>query len=393
MPIAMNKSLIILLLFAFVGCGNANSNKPDSQATETSDSIPAKAFELKELGNQKASNGDNAGAIEYYTKAIEIFPNYAIAYYNRGLSKYDSGDLKGAIEDYTKAIEINPKDEDSYYCRAIAKGSLGDQKGAIADYTKTIGINPHYTKAYYGRAMEKGDLRDWKGAIKDYTKAIEINPLYCDAYINRGVTKYEMGDYEGEIADYRLCIKMCKDQPYADLYNNLGRALYDLKRFKESAEAYGQGIEFFPKDGKLYYGRGLARNQSGDREGACQDWYKSLRFGVEEARVLLVLCTDCEPKREPNDVEPDGTTSPKSMVDAYWVDEQSGEKHREVRSGEEGTLYICTRGYKPGEKITVEITADEGRVFEDGSTEMSVSGTVNKDGVAIVKKFKITYRK
>ena len=42
----------------------------------------------------------------------------------------------------------------------------------------------------------------------------------------------------------------------------------DLKGFKESAEVYGKGIVHFPKDCKLYCGRGLARNQSGDKKGA-----------------------------------------------------------------------------------------------------------------------------
>ena len=40
----------------------------------------------------------------------------------------------------------------------------------------------------------------------------------------------------------------------------------DLKGFKESAEVYGKGIVHFPKDCKLYCGRGLARNQSGDKK-------------------------------------------------------------------------------------------------------------------------------
>ena len=104
-----------------------------------------------------------------------------------------------------------------------------------------------------------------------------------------------MGDYEGELADYRLAIKNCA--PDADLYNNLGRALYDLKRFKESAEAYGEGIAHFPKDCKLYYGRGLARNQSGDKKGACEDWKKSSKLGCFEANMLLPLCKDCETKK------------------------------------------------------------------------------------------------
>ena len=103
-----------------------------------------------------------------------------------------------------------------------------------------------------------------------------------------GVAQYETRDYEGEISTYRLAIKNCS--PDADLYNNLGRALYDLKRFKEAAEAYGEGIKAFPSDGKLYYGRGLARNQSGDKNGACEDWHRSSELGCLQANALLPLC-------------------------------------------------------------------------------------------------------
>lgn len=99
-------------------------------------------------------------------------------------------------------------------------------------------------------------------------------------------------DYEGEIATYRLAIKNCP--PDADLYNNLGRALYDLKRYKEAAEAYGEGIKAFPSDGKLYYGRGLARNQLGDKNGACEDWHRSSELGCMQANALLPLCAEKE---------------------------------------------------------------------------------------------------
>ena len=59
------------------------------------------------------------------------------------------------------------------------------------------------------------------------------------------------------------------------------------KRFKEAAEAYGEGIKAFPNDGKLYYGRGLARNQSGDKNGACEDWHRSSELGCLQANALL----------------------------------------------------------------------------------------------------------
>jgi len=40
---------------------------------------------------------------------------------------------KEAILDYTKAIEINPNDADAYYNRGISKAKSGDREGAILD--------------------------------------------------------------------------------------------------------------------------------------------------------------------------------------------------------------------------------------------------------------------
>ncbi|MDR2913270.1 MAG: hypothetical protein LBV74_00290, partial [Tannerella sp.] len=48
----------------------------------------------------------------------------------------------------------------------------------------------------------------------------------------------------------------------------------------------------FPNDCKLYYGRGLSRNQSDDKPGACEDWHKSSALGCIEANVLLAICDE-----------------------------------------------------------------------------------------------------
>ena len=65
---------------------------------------------LKEWGNYSwgiAINlGDKAGAIKYYTQAITINPQLAIAYYNRGVAKSESGDKAGAIKDLETAKQL-----------------------------------------------------------------------------------------------------------------------------------------------------------------------------------------------------------------------------------------------------------------------------------------------
>lgn len=47
-------------------------------------------------------------ALEKFTAAIALKPNYANAYNNRGLVKVQLKDTSGAIADYTKAIELKP---------------------------------------------------------------------------------------------------------------------------------------------------------------------------------------------------------------------------------------------------------------------------------------------
>ncbi|HEY0171296.1 MAG TPA: tetratricopeptide repeat protein [Pyrinomonadaceae bacterium] len=45
------------------------------------------------------------GAIESYTKAVEVYPQNAEAYYHRGAARRQKGDYSAAYEDLTKAIK------------------------------------------------------------------------------------------------------------------------------------------------------------------------------------------------------------------------------------------------------------------------------------------------
>jgi tetratricopeptide (TPR) repeat protein len=60
-----------------------------------------------------------------------------------------TNDYNGAIEDFTKCIELIPVNffeysslAYSYSSRARAKSNLGDYEGAIRDYTKAIELEP-----------------------------------------------------------------------------------------------------------------------------------------------------------------------------------------------------------------------------------------------------------
>ena len=90
----------------------------------------------------KKSDKNYKGAIEDYTKAIEINPSNALGYRERGRAKEKLEDYQGAIDDYTKAIEIDgsffydslQRRDNYYFLRGGAKEELEDYQGAIDDY-------------------------------------------------------------------------------------------------------------------------------------------------------------------------------------------------------------------------------------------------------------------
>ena len=73
-------------------------------------------------------------AIEALTKAIELNPNYAAAYNNRGNAYRDNGNFDRAIADYTKAIELKPDFVEAYNHRDDAYYAKGDYDHAIVEY-------------------------------------------------------------------------------------------------------------------------------------------------------------------------------------------------------------------------------------------------------------------
>ena len=125
-------------------------------------------------------------------------------YFNRALKKVDEGDYYGAISDYNKVIEIIPNDANAYYNRGNIKGrDLKDYYGSLLDLNKAIEINPNNDQMYISRCVVKTNLKDYYGALSDCNKAIKINPKDQQAFINRAVVKYLRGDKKGACFDAR----------------------------------------------------------------------------------------------------------------------------------------------------------------------------------------------
>lgn len=156
---------------------------------------------LKLIAN---SDDDYKKAIELFTKAIELKPDFKSAYYFRGVTKSKLKDDEGAMADFTKAIEADSSYENAYVSRGNVKTKLRDYDGAIDDYTKAIDLDPNDALLYFRRGIAKTILRDYDEAIADFTKTINIDANYANAFFGRGTARKNSGDIEGAEADFRI---------------------------------------------------------------------------------------------------------------------------------------------------------------------------------------------
>jgi tetratricopeptide (TPR) repeat protein len=93
-------------------------------------------------------------AINDFSNAISLSPDYAVASYNaRGAIFLKFGQYQQASEDFNRAIRLNPADIRTYNNRGILYTNLGQNQQAIEDFSTAIRLKDDYANAYNNRAF------------------------------------------------------------------------------------------------------------------------------------------------------------------------------------------------------------------------------------------------
>ena len=155
--------------------------------------------------DQRDSLENLRSAVEAYSRATALDPNYAAAYVGLALSQAMladfTGDTRGierAERDADKAIALAPEDANGYSARSYLRtGWLWDWFGAQRDIEKALSLGPR-TGAILGRYARllavHGRLPE---AIAAQDQAVELDPLSSGAWDNLGIYRASAGDYAG----------------------------------------------------------------------------------------------------------------------------------------------------------------------------------------------------
>ena len=245
---------------------------------------PDDAEAFNNRGAAYGIKGEVDRAIADFSKAIALNPNLAKIYDNLGKAYFQRKDYDRAIKDYTKAIQLNPDCFQAYYGRGAAYREKRDCDRAISDFTKVIQLNPNDAELYYIRGVTHSDKDDHERAIEDYTKVIQLKQDYAEAYHNRGLSYGIKGEYNRAITDFTKAIDFKPDYPQA--YFNRGLA-YDIKGEHDLAiKDYTKTIQLKPDDANAYHNRGSAYGAKGNFGHAIENFTRAIELEPDLAEAF-----------------------------------------------------------------------------------------------------------
>jgi tetratricopeptide (TPR) repeat protein len=152
----------------------------------------------------------------------------AAALANRGVARASLGDLDGAIEDYTRALELAPEEADILFNRGNAWLAKGEFQRAMADFVRAIEADPGHAQALFRHAAvelgrepraaaaprPRADLEGAAPPLPPVAPAAAAPPLAAPAPSpldaqtlgSRALTRELQGDHAGALEDLRAAI-------------------------------------------------------------------------------------------------------------------------------------------------------------------------------------------
>ena len=100
-------------------------------------------------------------------------------------------------------MELKPEYAEAYINRGNSYAGLNQYERAIGDYDKAVELNPEYAEAYSNRGNSYAMLNQHERAIEDYDKAVELNPEGAEAYANRGIAYTLVAKYDKSTRDLK----------------------------------------------------------------------------------------------------------------------------------------------------------------------------------------------
>lgn len=311
----MKKIYIFITILILLGCSYKNFDNNNTERTKFEIRYDSLQQAVKNYTNLLKQQPDDIelltkraiafrklnmyiSAFSDINKAIEIDPNSAKLYFERGLINYYDSDYSSAVSDLRKALKIDSTNVDTYFRLAYSYAAQNNLKNSIYYLDKALAIDStnyeiyeYRGRCHYCSFNEKERI---ELALIDFNKAIELNPDYAIAYFHRGCV-YWVYNPELALSDYNKAIELGFKNDDIHSYRKLVIDQIDKNTaFRIKIEDFTSLIKSDSTNADTYYERGETYYNQGEFQNAYEDICKYLDLEndgkyLKKANMIKIL--------------------------------------------------------------------------------------------------------
>lgn len=254
----------------------------NKEELDTAHSALADAKFLKKLAPERAEGfilesqiytalGEYDKAEAAISEAVRLAPDDAFAkvrFVTLLNARKRNEEALSLIED---VVSKNPDFKWGHLWHGLVLNALGRREEAVAAVEKSLDLDPKFDVALYNLACFRMNARprQFEAAREYFRKALTVNPSYKEAYYQLGMSYGYQDNYDVALTYMNKAVELSGDYLTARSWRAL--VLFEMKRFKEAAEEYGEAIRLDPRNDKLYVRRAAAWAELKDYRSAVAD--------------------------------------------------------------------------------------------------------------------------
>lgn len=254
--------------------GDATSESEQRFAMETLSAASLEAVHEYSIALDDLSSGKNDDARKHFSEAVDLDPNFGLAYAGMAAASRNLGEEQEAEKYIKQAVTHidHMTERERYRTRAYLYLVVGDEQKCVDEYGSLLQRYPSDTGAYNNVAICLTYLRNMPKALDEIRRAVAILPKRATYRVNLAFYSAYSGDFQTAAKEASATLQLNPSYPsglQAQAFASLGQ-----EQPRQAEETYRKLEKISPSDASI----GLA--DLAIYEGRFNDAVKLLQNGV-----------------------------------------------------------------------------------------------------------------
>ena len=226
-------------------------------------------------------------AKEAALKALDLDEDLAEAHASLGLALKIGGEPEEAEKRYRRAIELNPGYAYAHYWYSLLLNEMGEKDESMKELEIAFELNPLSVVILTNLASRVGAAGDWGRAEELIRRAIEIEPERATTYAVYAGGLRAIGRSEDAIEIYTQAVHA--DSSYLSAYNDLAYLHSYAGDFDKAIAFANRYVELAPEEANPHDTRGDIYAQCGQLDQAIENYSRVLKIDPNFGNALWKL--------------------------------------------------------------------------------------------------------